>query len=222
MSGRWVGIDLGASRIDAVEIAASGAPARAAVRRATTFAADDLDAVVAFAAGANGIAIDAPSELSTAPHRDDAQVNRKFRTARCGEIALGEEARIWVPWVTPTDWSTAPEWMRVGFRVWHALRGAGHEPIEVYPTGAFLTLARTRLQKKTTREGLEARLALLEPMVEHPPMAGMWTHDGVDALVAAVTARHQAGGIARRHGHPDAACDGSAVWLPAVGAASPP
>jgi predicted nuclease with RNAse H fold len=211
----WMGVDLGATRIDAV-VVTDGADGRAAVATVGAFAATDVDAVVELATGVTAIAIDAPAELSTAPHRGDETVNRKFRVARCGEIALGQQARIWVPWVTPADPAQVPGWMAVGFTLWRALRAAGHEPIEVYPAGIFRTLAGGPLPRKTTLPGHAARRSLLAPEAELPSTVEVWTHDGIDALAAAVTARRYSSGRARRFAHAEPGCDESAVWLPAV------
>jgi Protein of unknown function (DUF429) len=210
---RCIGIDLGASTIHVI-VLSGPTNGRGVVAAAGTFDATDIESVVALAHGATEIAIDAPAELSTAPHRDDAAISNKFRTARCGEIALGQRAKIWVPWVTPHDPTAVAGWMAVGFALWQALREVGHEPLEVYPAGVFRTLAGERVPSKSTRAGLRARIALLEPHVDPPPAIEMWSHDGIDALGAAVTARQKRQGTAVRIAHTDAGCDGSAVWLP--------
>jgi hypothetical protein len=209
-----VGIDLGASAIHVVVLSAPK-DARPAVVAARTYDAADVDGVVGLVAGATDIAIDAPAELSTAPHRGEASISRKFRTARCGEIALGQQAGIWVPWVTPFDASKVAGWMQVGFALWAAMRGAGHEPIEVYPAGVFRALAGQVPPRKTTRAGLHARIDLLAPYVELPPGIAMWSHDGIDALGAALTAHQKGRGTAREFGHAGPTCDASTVWLPA-------
>ena len=157
-----VGIDLGASAIHVVGLTASPGP-RLTITAAQTFAAADLDAVVALARDASDIAIDAPAQLSVAPHRDDASISPKFRTARCGEIALGQVAGIWVPWVTPHDVAKVAGWMQVGFDLWQALRDDGHEPMEVYPAGVFRVLAGRVPPRKTTHAGVHARIDLRSP-----------------------------------------------------------
>lgn len=208
-----MGIDLGASTIHVVVIA--GPPGRRAkVAAARTFDASDLSSVVVLTEGAAEIAIDAPAELSTAAHRGDAAISNKFRTARCGEIALGQQAKIWVPWVTPWEPTKVPGWMEVGFGLWRALRQAGHEPLEVYPAGVFTTLAGKRVPKKSTRAGLQARIELLEPHVVLPATIELWSHDGLDALGAAVTAHQKQADVAVRIAHAASTCDGSAIWLP--------
>lgn len=210
-----VGIDLGAAAIDVVVLdAPPGALPK--VDAARKIDAADLPGVVALAAGAREIAIDAPAQLSTAPHRGEESISQKFRTARCGEIALGQQAGIWVPWVTPFDPTKVPGWMEVGFAVWKALRAEGHDPIEVYPAGVFRVLAGRVPPRKTTRAGLDARIELLAPYVELPPGIDRWTHDGIDALGAALTAHQKGTGIAREIRHDAPGCDGSAVWLPAA------
>jgi hypothetical protein len=209
-----VGIDLGASTIHVVVLASGGSPPT--VIAARSFEAAELEAVVTFVRGACDIAIDAPAQLSTAVHLHDASVSRKFRIARCGEIALGQQAKIWVPWVTPADAAEVAGWMQVGFDLWAALRGAGYEPIEVYPAGVFRVLAGSVPPRKTTRAGLHARIELLAPMVDLPAGIEMWSHDGIDALGAALTAHHKGAGIARELRHDEPGCDGSAVWLPAA------
>jgi predicted nuclease with RNAse H fold len=211
---RAVGIDLGASAIHVVElIAASGD--RLAITTARTFDAEDIEAVVAVVRDADDVAIDAPAQLSTAPHAGDESISPKFRTARCGEIALGQVAGIWVPWVTPHDPAKVAAWMQVGFDLWHALRAAGHAPVEVYPAGVFRVLAGRVPPRKTTRAGARARIDLLAPFIALPPAIEMWSHDGIDALGAALVAAQKAGGTAREIVHGEAICDGSAIWLPA-------
>jgi predicted nuclease with RNAse H fold len=207
---RYVGVDLGAATIHVVVLGGD----RPQVIDARTFAAEHTDAVVTLAAGAAEVAIDAPAQLSTAPHRADESISPKFRVARCGEIALGQQARIWVPWVTPADPEKVPKWMQVGFDLWLGLRRAGHEPVEVYPAGVFRTLAGGRVPTKTTRAGLHERIRLLAPHVALPEAVEVWSHDGIDALGAAVTARQKGIGTARRVAHAEPACDGSAIWLP--------
>jgi predicted nuclease with RNAse H fold len=211
---RALGIDLGASALHLAVLEGDG-PVGLQVQAATTVDATDLDTVVATATGVDAVAIDAPAAPSTAVHRDDETISRKFRIARCGEIALGEQARIWVPWVTPPDPDAVPGWMRVGFSMWDALVTAGHEPVEVYPAGVFRVLAGHVPPKKTTPAGRRARVDLLASTIDLPVGIDHWSHDGLDALAAALTAHQRATGRARACGHDDPACDGSAIWLPA-------
>ena len=215
MTNRAVGIDLGASTIHVVVLEAAKGE-RPAVADARTFEAMDLEGVVAIAAGAHDIAIDAPAALSTAPHRGEESISRKFRTARCGEIALGQQAGIWVPWVTPFDATKVAAWMQVGFDVWGALRGAGHDPIEVYPAGVFRVLAGHVPPRKTTRR---------RPPRAHRAAGG---RRRPPARHRDVVPRRDRRARGRAHRAPEGdreprvrsdttapSCDGSAVWLPA-------
>lgn len=213
MTGRWLGIDLGASTLHAVMLS-SRADERSEVLAAQTFDAAELTDVVTMAKDADAIAIDAPAELSTAPHCEDASLAPKFRVARCGEIALGQQAGIWVPWVTPVDPSKVSGWMTTGFATWAALREAGHEPLEVYPAGVFRVLHGGVPPKKSTLAGLRTRIELLTPNVALPDAIDMWSHDGLDAIAAALVARWSTDGRAERIGHSAAGCDGSSVWIP--------
>lgn len=215
-AGNWLGIDLGASTIHAVLLTAEQHTSPARLAKAVTFEAADVDGVVGLAASAQAIAIDAPSSPSRGVHTGQPGRSAKFSTARCGEIALGEQLRIWVPWTTPTDATLAPGWMQVGFALWAALRDAGQSPIEVYPAGLFTVLAGGRLPKKTTNAGLSARINLLERHATLPPGIQMWSHDGVDALGAALVAGWSTQGRARAIVHDGTACDASSIWVPAL------
>jgi predicted nuclease with RNAse H fold len=193
---RCVGIDIGAVKLHAVALGGDPEPREFS----------DIGALAAWAAGADAIAIDAPSGLSTLPHADDAGLSPKFRAARCGEVALGREHGYWVPWVAPSE---PPDrgWMRTGLDVYAAL--AGPPLLEAYPYAGFRELAGgARLARKQTRAGREQRAALL------PWAAADWSHDALDAALCAVVAADHAAGRARRVtcGHDD-----SAIWLPAAG-----
>ena len=109
--------------------------------------------------------------------------------------------------------------MATGFRTWATLRRADHTPIEVYPAGVFRVLNGKVPPKKSTLAGLRARVALLAPHVALPTDIDMWSHDGIDAIAAALVARWSVDGRATRLGHgepehPDPGCDSSAVWIP--------
>ncbi|MBV8161698.1 MAG: DUF429 domain-containing protein [Acidimicrobiia bacterium] len=209
----WAGVDVGARRLHVVVLDGRWRVARAEVVRPTETAGlmDRLR-------GVDGVAVDSPGAWSTAPHAGDETVARKFRLGRCGEIALGREYGIWVPWSTPPE--PAPgTWMATGIELFAALRAAGHDPVEAYPYGGFRLLAGRRLPKKTTPEGRAVRTALLRsagvrlegchgsavaPLVR--------SHDFIDATLAALVARQRHQGTARvaTCGH-----DGSGIWLPA-------
>lgn len=158
------------------------------------------------------VAIDAPAAPSTAPHRDDEALSRKFRPARCAEIELGRSFGVWVPWVTPTADGPAPPWMQVGFRLFELLAGSPSSVIEVYPYAGYRRLARGRpLPPKSTPQGLKARVDLLRENGLMAPRLEMWSHDSLDAAMAALIALRRSLGRAT-----EASCghDGSAIWLP--------
>jgi predicted nuclease with RNAse H fold len=189
---RSVGIDLGASHLH-LAILDDGVE---------TFTTTSIDDVVVACTGADAIAIDAPSDAATGRIHAGAR-SPKFAVARCNEIAAGEELGVWVPWVTPAI-DACPPWMHTGFAVWHALRGAGHAPMEVYPAGCFWLLNGGRWPpKKQTPEGRAARLALLDVDLV------LTSHDHIDALMAATVAR----GPNRRVGHDEPGCDDSALFV---------
>src|SRR4051794_713514 len=170
----FVGIDLGARALHVVTLAAAGD--RLAVQDARVLAPHEHDALAAIAGPAAAIAIDAPAGPSAGAHTQDTALAPKFRTARCGEIALGQQAGIWVPWPTPQVAADAAEWMQVGFTTWQVCRAHGPEPLEVYPAGAFRVLAGGRVPPKSRPEGLRARRALLAPWITPPRGFSMWSH----------------------------------------------
>jgi predicted nuclease with RNAse H fold len=161
--------------------------------------------------GAVAIAIDAPSSLSTEPHADDAALKPKFRVARCCEIALGREHRLWVPWVTPTAAAPVPGWMQVGLGLYQALAAAGHSLIEVYPHAGFRALAGAPLAPKRTIAGLRERVALLRREGVAAEGMQLWSHDAIDAALAALLAVRASEGTATPVG---CGHDRSAIWIP--------
>jgi predicted nuclease with RNAse H fold len=174
--------------------------------------------LVAFCRTAAAVAIDAPGGPSVGAHLSDASVVKKFRSARCAEVALWR-AGISVAWATPLSGAPAfPRWMEAGFAIWRALTEAGHAPLETYPHGVFWRLAGRPLLHKQRPTGSAARLAALASAVTLPIGAAMWSHDGLDALAAALVASQQVTGRAEEiscardtavQGH-----DGSSMWLP--------
>jgi predicted nuclease with RNAse H fold len=207
----YLGIDVGAKCLHCVAIDDAG-------RIQSVQLSDPAEAValVSGYASARVVAVDAPSSLSTRPHLADPnpRLSPKFRSARCAEIELNLRHRIAVPWVTPAG-PPVPAWMEAGFGVFDAFRGAGVEVIEVYPHAAFRVLCGSRPPRKTTREGTGVRLDALARRGISGDTFPMWSHDGLDALVAAVVARDYANEVAVKAtcGHDD-----SAIWLPANGA----
>lgn len=207
MSGRFVGIDVGARTLHCASIKGSGTPPDRAL-----LPAEDAAALARWCAGAAAVAIDAPEAPSTAPHSGDARLAPKFRGARCAEIELGRRYGSWVSWVAPQR-PPFPAWMEAGFRAFATLRAAGaSELLEVYPHACFRELAGgRRLARKQTRAGRSARADLLAAAGVSVDGAQERSHDVLDALVAALTARDWSRGRARRVtcGH-----DESAIWLP--------
>jgi predicted nuclease with RNAse H fold len=207
MTGLFVGIDVGAERLDCVALTG-----RLQVHETVVFSADEIPRLAAWAGGASAVAIDAPARLSTAPHRADHSLSPKFALARCAEIALGRDYRIWVPWVTPMA-EPVPGWMATGLAVHEVLRRPGLEPIEVFPYAAYRRLVpRARLPKKQTTEGVRVRVDALRRAGIDSESLLIWPHDALDALVAALIAHDHDDGkaIAATCGH-----DGSVIWLPA-------
>jgi predicted nuclease with RNAse H fold len=204
---RSVGIDLGGAAIHCVALSDDGR-----VIDALVLASKDIPGILEWVSGATAIAVDAPEDLSRALHADDQTLSPKFRRGRCAEIELGRAHKIWVPWVTPTT-LPATEWMEVGFRLFSALKASGHHAIEVFPYAGFCALNASglRLPSKDTVDGGSMRAALLAARGIKEPFLRVWSHDGVDALLAALIAMDWKAGRARRVtcGH-----DESAIWLP--------
>jgi hypothetical protein len=220
---RFVGVDLGADALHAVVVTsvAGGTPTVSACR---TFHADDLATLVKLCRGAAEVAIDAPDALSLGPHVDDLRLKPKFRTGRCSDVASsGRGGGPAVPWVTPMAGMPVPSWMATGFQVWAELRRHGHDPMEVFPAGCFYRLNGGRWpERKTTSKGRSQRIALLRHYVALPKQVEMWSHDGIDALVAALVA-HQGRRLAVAIDHHCGSPDGSRLWYLAVeGAPGPP
>lgn len=164
------------------------------------------------------VAIDAPDRQRPPLHAGDESLAPKFRRARCAEIALGSQRGFWVPWVTPAPGDACPAWMLTGFQAWRAAENRFGRGLEVYPYAAFRVLAGvTRLEKKQTVAGLRQRMAILEGAGLGAELLELWSHDALDAAMAALVARAARLGLADRiectpegpHGHDD-----SAIWLP--------
>jgi hypothetical protein len=194
-----VGIDVGTSAMHCVVL--DGSRRVIDGQALPSDAATELEAVTH---DATAIAIDAPSSLSTAPHADDEGLAPKFRLARCCEIALGREHGLWVPWVTPIAGAAVPGWMQVGFGLYQAFAAVGHSPIEAYPHAGFRVLAGGALAPKRTIAGVRARAGLLERGGVGVEGLRLWSHDALDAALAAVLAVRargygDAGGLRTRH-----------------------
>lgn len=207
MTDRFVGVDVAADRLHCVAI-----DDRLAVTGTAVFSAAEMRELGDWLDGTRAVAVDAPEQLSAAPHSGDQSLSPKFAPGRCAEIALGRDYGTWVPWVTPTTLPVA-KWIATGFEVYSELRRRGIEALEVYPYGGYRELVRPkRLPKKQTSEGIRVRVRALQKTGVEEANLQMWSHDGLDALLAAVIARDYYSGVARAAtcGH-----DGSAIWLPA-------
>lgn len=217
---RHWGVDVATRALDVVALGEDG---RVVVREVC--APDDLDALartVARSAHGAVVAIDAPDGWSAARHRDDAALPPKFRTARCGEIALRDRYGYAVSWPTPTGPGTRTGWMEVGLAT-HAALSEVARTVEVFPHAVFLHLAgRRSLPAKAGRDGARVRAGLLAGRLDlaADELVG-WSVDARDALAAALVAREVAHGTAEPVGcrtHPGT----SAIWLPASGAVPDP
>jgi predicted nuclease with RNAse H fold len=205
----FVGVDVGARALHAVAVDGS-----CAVLDAAIFDACHLDALAAWAADATVVAIDAPDGPSIGAHASDPSVAPKFRVGRCGEVALGRQRGYWVSWATPRD--PAPgSWIDVGIRAHAALPAT----IEVFPHAGFRELAGgAPLTRKTTAAGRRARAGLLRAAGLSARDMESWSHDTLDAALAAVVALDRGMNRAQRVGCAEGEpCgqDGSAIWLPA-------
>jgi predicted nuclease with RNAse H fold len=203
-----IGIDVGADRLHCV-----GLDERCSLVGRRVIAADDLAPLTSWAATAEVVAVDAPAQLSTAPHGTEESLSPKFRSARCAEIALGLDHGIWVPWTSPTG-PPVPGWIATGLAVFDALRATiPGELIEVFPYGGFRVLTRPkRLAKKTSVAGLRQRIeALRAAGLRATDDLALWSHDSIDAALAAIVALQHRNGSAvpATCGHDD-----SAIWLP--------
>ncbi len=203
----FTGIDVRSEGLNCVSLDAARR-----IRESALVRTEQLDRLPEWVLDSKVVAIDAPAQISTAPHADEAALSTKFRSARCAEIALARECGYWVPFTTPTRELT-DGWMKVGLDLYDVLsRTSDTEVIEVYPYAGFRELAnREPLAKKATIAGILQRTKLLRGAGLEGQWLEMWSHDSLDALVAALIARERAEGIARRItcGHDD-----SAIWLP--------
>jgi predicted nuclease with RNAse H fold len=205
-----IGIDVAADRLNCVALDESGSFAGGRI-----YAATDLDALSEWATGADVIAIDAPAQLSTAPHSADVALSPKFRLARCAEIALGRDHRIWVPWTSPIG-PPVSGWIATGLELYSALgTKVPSELIEVFPYAGFRVLTHpSRLSKKTSVAGIRQRVDALRAGGLDLDDLELWSHDSLDAALAAIIAlqRHNRSALRVTCGHDD-----SAMWLPLAG-----
>jgi predicted nuclease with RNAse H fold len=208
------GIDVGAASVHLVGLDLEAPPSVVLSELIHPF---DRAALTNLLRAAAVVAIDAPAERSSLPHLGDSRLAAKFRRARCGEVALLGAGHA-VPWVSPAGDELLPGWMATGFEIWSVAEELGIESIETFPHAVFARLANTVLRHKRKPEGVAARAQVLAPLLRTPAWLPMWSHDGLDALAAALVAWHAFHGTARRidcsadDGWPTH--DGSAIWLP--------
>jgi predicted nuclease with RNAse H fold len=211
-AGPFVGVDLGAHAVQAVSLDERGNFADAKL-----FAAGERDDLAVWAAHAKVIAIDAPDRASSGAHAGDERLPPKFQRGRCAEAALALVHGYWVPWVTPTQ-PEAGSWIELGISLHSRLRKiTGAEVIEVFPYAAFRHLAPGPLPKKTSVAGVRTRVGLLRRAGLDDGCLELWTHDFLDAALAALIALQRSRGEAVRVAcADDSGCghDGSAIWLP--------
>jgi hypothetical protein len=213
-----VGIDIATDRLNWLALDDDGAFIDGDV-----CTADDLARLSRLADRADVIAIDAPAQLSTAPHdqpeHKDEHLSKKFLRARCAEIALGRTHRIWVPWVGP-DVVPTRGWIATGLNLYSRLAASSDaELIEVFPHAAFRVLRQPmRLERKTSVAGIHQRVDALREVGLKGERVSLWSHDSVDAAVAAIVARDRLRRTAVRVtcGH-----DSSALWLPEAAMSRP-
>lgn len=143
------------------------------------------------------VGIDAPSGWSEGLHVGDHALPPKFRTARCGEIALRARYGYAVPWPTPAGPGERTGWMEVGIAL-HRRLAAVLRTEEVFPHAAFLHLAGARtLPRKSSAAGARRRAELLaDRLAVGVDELARWSVDARDAAAAAVTARDVARGTA--------------------------
>jgi predicted nuclease with RNAse H fold len=213
---RFVGIDVSADACYVVVLDARGRVIDGSI------VANGGDIITAVG-DATGVAIDAPDHPSTSRHAADASLARKFRSARCAEVALFRTAGFAVPWTTPPIGVEAAAWMRHGFSLWARMHDAGHGPLEAYPYAIFRQLGGAMLPPKSRRDGREARVRLLRAAGVIDPSLALWGHDGLDAAAAALLAllAHEERAHAVMCLHEAGGWDGSAIWLPDPGARVP-
>lgn len=113
-------------------------------------------------------------------------------------------------------WFPVPGWIATGLELYSALaKTVAAELIEVYPYAGFRVLTDpSRLAKKTSVAGTRQRVDALRAAGLRGDHLELWSHDSLDAALAAIIAlqRHNRSALRVTCGH-----DGSAIWLPAAG-----
>jgi predicted nuclease with RNAse H fold len=110
--------------------------------------------------------------------------------------------------------------MEVGLDLHASAAESEASVLEVYPYACFRALAGgAPLPKKTSFDGSARRIELLRQRGITAPHLAMWSHDALDATVAALTAlQHHAGEAIEVVCEQGTACvpDGSRMWLPTM------
>jgi predicted nuclease with RNAse H fold len=101
--------------------------------------------------------------------------------------------------------------MQVGFDVFDLVKTCGVRAIEVFPHAGFRILAGGRIESKLTAVGLRSRVELLQQAGLRIEALEMWSHDSLDAALAALIAYQAGRGTAVRVG---CGHDASAIYLP--------
>lgn len=206
------GVDVGSARLHVVVLDDS-----AQLVATRMWATSEIAAAAESLASCDVVAIDSPDRWSAGLLPEHAGLSPKFVGARCAEFELARKHRIWVPWVTPPEptpeviASGRFEWMRRGIELFAELDGRA-ETIEVYPFAIYRWLARPdAIPRKNTIEGVKRRIELMRERGITERDLEMWSHDGLDALAAAVVAldRYRGTAVEVTCGH-----DGSAMWQP--------
>ena len=213
ISQQFAGIDVCASGFMVVCLRSTMKDAKPRVEWTDNVPLSGLEGLVSRLKRVKRIAIDAPEDLSTGRHSRQTSLSRKFRNARCCEIAAGQELGVWVPFPTPKAMKSAGYWMQTGFKLWKLLKAKGHKPLETYPAGCFYLLnAKKWPPKKQSPEGLHWRAEKLCEYIERPTNIEAWGHDSLDAAIAALIAFW--GEKCLVACHDTAGCDSSQLWLP--------
>jgi len=185
-----------------------------------------MDEVLAFAGGQRAalVAVCAPRRPNQGLMRQTAlreQLSPPPRPARWQNLRLVEyllrQHNIRCP-LTPSEEKACPNWMQMGFGLYHKLEGLGYAPfpcenetlqcLEVYPHACFCALlGRTPFPKELLEGRLQRQLVLYDRDLHVPdplrffeeitrhrllqgilPLDNLYTPGELDALVAAFTA----------------------------------
>ena len=161
------------------------------------------------------IAVDAPCSLSHGLLADGGRGFRPYAGRVCDRECVKRSIFLYH---VPQHRGDVDRWVELGFQLYEALVQRGYSipktpavarsAIEIYPHGSFMVLLGSRPLKKSSREGLAQRAALLER--EGLQWDGRSDHDSLDALVGALTATRYLDGDVTAAGDPTEAL----IWFP--------